>query len=121
MFNPDLWNSGFGEDRYGSWSEVICIRHEMETGQETATAVLRQIYALLFKIHAQQQQCRLPLEHRKIWTKQDVLDKLNMSESTYRRNIKIGLLNPMRLNGIDTYFEEDLLRAMEESRRKGRF
>ncbi|WP_437922415.1 helix-turn-helix transcriptional regulator [Sphingobacterium sp. LRF_L2] len=61
-----------------------------------------------------------PLEDRKLWTKQEVIDKLGMSESTYKRNVRSGLLKPMRLNGTDVYFEEDLLKAMEESRNKGR-
>lgn len=61
-----------------------------------------------------------PLKERRRWTKQEVLDELKMSVSTYKRNLESGLLVPMRLNGIDEYFEEDLLKALEESRRRGR-
>ncbi|WP_437920429.1 hypothetical protein [Sphingobacterium sp. LRF_L2] len=43
-----------------------------------------------------------------------------MSESTYKRDVRLGLLKPMRLNGTDVYFEEDLLKAMGEGRNKGR-
>jgi len=43
-----------------------------------------------------------------------------MSEPTYNRNLKKDLLNPMRLGGSDMYFEEDILKAIEESRRKGK-
>jgi len=34
---------------------------------------------------------------------------------------RYGLLKPMRLNDADLYFEKDIIEAMEESRRKGRF
>lgn len=61
-----------------------------------------------------------PLPNRRFYNKQDVLDITKMSESTYRRNLKNGLLKPMRLNGTDVYFEEDLLHALEQSRIKGR-
>jgi AraC-like DNA-binding protein len=61
-----------------------------------------------------------PLDQRRRWNKRQVMDLLNMSESTYKRNLKADLLIPMRLNGDDEYFEEDILRALEESRRRGR-
>lgn len=67
------------------------------------------------------QQNQIPLDERKLWTKQEVMDLLKMSESTYKRNVKVGLLTPMKINGFDMYFEEDLIKAMEESRRKGRY
>ncbi|NGM90942.1 hypothetical protein G5B35_26925 [Parapusillimonas sp. SGNA-6] len=63
---------------------------------------------------------RQPLQCRRKWTKQEVMDDLKMSESTYNRNLQKKLLVPMRLSGFDMYFEEDLLAALEESRRKGR-
>lgn len=62
----------------------------------------------------------LDLGNRKRYSKPEVMDMLEMSESTYKRNVKSGLLVPMRLNGIDEYFMEDLYKAMEESRRRGR-
>lgn len=62
----------------------------------------------------------LPLQDRKIWMKEELLEKLNMSEPTYNRNLKKELLIPMRLGGSDMYFEEDILKAIEESRRKGK-
>lgn len=61
----------------------------------------------------------LPLK-RRIYSKQQVLEMLNMTEITYRRNLKKGLLKPIRIAGIDLYFEEDLIAAMNESRRKGK-
>src|SRR5690606_1501547 len=62
----------------------------------------------------------LPLQDRKIWMKEELLEKLNMSEPTNNRNLKKELLIPMRLGGSDMYFEEDILKAIEESRRKGK-
>ncbi len=83
-------------------------------------AVLTAIYDTLLEIKHQIAKPHRPLEQRKLWTKQEVLDKLNMSDSTYKRNLKNGLLDPIRLNGVDEYFEEDILKAFEESRRRGR-
>jgi len=82
---------------------------------------LKDIYILLTEIKQRAQRRRIPLENRRRYTKQEVIDKLKMSESTYKRNLKSGLLNPIRLNGFDEYFEEDLIEAMEQSRIKGRF
>ncbi|WP_437919349.1 hypothetical protein [Sphingobacterium sp. LRF_L2] len=62
----------------------------------------------------------LPLEDRTLWTKHEVIEKLGTSESKYNGNVRSGLLYPMRLNETDFYVEEDLLKAMEESRNKGR-
>lgn len=75
---------------------------------------------VLLTMHEQQQPAYPPLAERKRWNKRQVKDMLNMSESTYKRNLKVELLVPMRLSGDDEYFEEDLIRAMEESRRRGR-
>ncbi|GHE44096.1 hypothetical protein [Sphingobacterium griseoflavum] len=57
---------------------------------------------------------------KRLYSKQEVLDMMNMTEITYRRNLKKGLLNPIRIAGVDLYFEEDLIEAMNESRRKGK-
>ncbi|WP_437918226.1 hypothetical protein [Sphingobacterium sp. LRF_L2] len=43
-----------------------------------------------------------------------------MSESKYNWKVRSGLHDPMNLNETDFYVEEDLLKAMEESRNKGR-
>lgn len=74
----------------------------------------------LQELKMQQQPKYPPLDQRRRWNKRQVMDMLNMSESTYKRNLKVDLLIPMRLSGDDEYFEEDLLRALEESRRRGR-
>lgn len=83
--------------------------------------VLRDTHALLAEMRSLHARKKIPLEKRKLWTKQEVMDTLGMSDSTYRRHLLSGLLKPMRINGADLYFEEDITEAMEESRRKGRF
>ncbi|WP_134090086.1 AlpA family transcriptional regulator [Olivibacter sp. XZL3] len=51
---------------------------------------------------------------------QDVMDKLGISEATYYRHVKNGELKP-RIKGNRHYFyEDDLVEALEESRRRGR-
>ncbi|MBE8721356.1 hypothetical protein [Sphingobacterium pedocola] len=52
--------------------------------------------------------------------KNQVMDKLNIKDSTYRRYVKEGYLQPMGFEKIDWYFGRDLVKALEESRRKGR-
>lgn len=92
----------------------------MKTWMNEIVTYLKNIYLVLVELQRFQEHTRVPLHERKLLTKQQVMDKLGMSDSTYKRNVKRGLLTPMRLNGIDEYFEEDILAALEESRRKGR-
>ncbi|WP_437920281.1 hypothetical protein [Sphingobacterium sp. LRF_L2] len=80
--------------------------------------LVRMMKKLLIHIAASQQ--GVPLEKRKLWSKQDVMEKLGMTDRTYERNLKNGKLIPMRLNGADMFFEEDIVAALEESRRKGK-
>lgn len=82
--------------------------------------VLKDTYLLLGEIKQHIGNRRLPLEKRRRWTKWEVIQELGMSESTYNRHIKSGLLKLMRLTGEDNYFEEDLQEAFEQSRLKGR-
>jgi len=52
--------------------------------------------------------------------KYQVMRKLQISDTTYRRHIKKGLLRPRRIGGTDYFYERDIVDALEESRRKGR-
>lgn len=52
--------------------------------------------------------------------KYQVMRKLQISDTTYRRHIKKGLLRPRRIGGTDYFYERDIVDAFEESRRKGR-
>lgn len=90
---------------------------ELLTAIKNLLSELVKLFAELVDIKRQQ---RVPLQDRHIWTKEQLLDKMNMTEPTYNRNLKRELLNPMRLGGSDMYFEEDILKAIEESRRKGK-
>ena len=90
---------------------------ELLTAIKNLLSELVKLFAELVDIKRQQ---RLPLKERHIWTKEQVLEKMNMTEPTYHRNLKKELLNPMRLGGSDMFFEEDILKAIEESRRKGK-
>lgn len=49
-----------------------------------------------------------------------VMRKLQISDTTYRRHIKKGLLRPRRIGGTDYFYEQDLAEALKEGRRKGR-
>lgn len=94
---------------------------EMLSKMEELHLTAVDIFTLLTELLSIKKQLALPpLEERKRWTKQEVMDNLKMSVSTYKRNLESGLLDPMRLNGVDEYFEEDLIKALEESRRRGR-
>ncbi|MFD2963672.1 MULTISPECIES: helix-turn-helix transcriptional regulator [Olivibacter] len=55
-----------------------------------------------------------------LMTKQEVLAYLNISDSTYKRRVREGLLKPMRLGGGDVFYKEDLQQALWESKRKGK-
>lgn len=59
-------------------------------------------------------------EPGRLLNKTDVMSRLKISDTTYRRYVKAGRLRPMRLHGIDMYSEDDLRAELEESRRKGR-
>jgi len=83
-------------------------------------ALLQQMYRLMKIMGKMQQRLQPSLIERKLWSKHEIIEKLGMSETTYKRHLKSNLLNPIRLGGTDLYFEEDIVQAMEESRRKGR-
>jgi len=57
---------------------------------------------------------------KRLLSAQDVMNKLNISEATYYRHVRSGELKP-RMKGSRHYFyEEDLVEALEEGRRRGR-
>lgn len=53
-------------------------------------------------------------------SKQEVIDYLQISERTYRRQVESGFLKPMNIGGGDFYFKSQLVEALQESRRRGR-
>ena len=62
-----------------------------------------------------------PKSEVSILMKHDVINKFKISESTYRRYVQTGLLRPMRMGGMDYYYPEDLNKALERCRLKGKF
>ncbi len=90
---------------------------ELLTTIKNLLSELVNLFRELVDIKRQQ---RLPLKERHIWTKEQVLEKMNMTEPTYNRNLKKEILDPMRLSGGDLYFEEDLTEALKKSRRSGK-
>lgn len=86
----------------------------------TIKNLLVELLELAHEIAELKRQQRQSLAERHLWTKEELQKKTNMTEPTYHRNLKRELLNPMRLGGTDLYFEEDILKALEESRRKGK-
>ncbi|MCY4781545.1 hypothetical protein ORI89_17955 [Sphingobacterium sp. UT-1RO-CII-1] len=83
-------------------------------------SALQEIIRLLHEIKEKRSHETVPFLERSILSKREVIDKLGMSERTYSRNLDRGLLDPMRLSGADQYYEQDIVKALEESRRKGR-
>ena len=53
-------------------------------------------------------------------TRLQVQELLGFGESTYKRRVKEGRLNPMKLGGTDQYNQHELEALLEESRRRGR-
>lgn len=51
---------------------------------------------------------------------QDVMDRLNISEATYYRFVRNGELSPRLKGKRHYYYEEDLVNALSESKRRGR-
>lgn len=90
----------------------------MKAGILKIISLLEGIYTILSEIRdAYLENKKL---NRKTLDKFEVMQILKISDSTYRRYVKKGMLRPMQLDGIDLYYREDIDSALEESRRKGR-
>lgn len=53
--------------------------------------------------------------------KSQAMNILKISDSSYKRWMKDGIITAMKLPGGDRFFKRDLLKALEESRNKGKF
>ncbi|RZM23914.1 MAG: DNA-binding protein [Pedobacter sp.] len=62
----------------------------------------------------------LSLPEDQLLSRQDVKDYLGISESTYKRKVKQGILNPRKLPGGDRYYKSELKFELMESKRRGR-
>ena len=61
-----------------------------------------------------------PHEMHLLLTRKEVMDKLNIKDSTYTRWVDRGILVPRIMGTRHFYTETDLGRAFEESKRKGK-
>lgn len=82
-------------------------------------AALWNLYFVLLKIKNLYAK-KIELQLKPLMNKTEVMAHLKISDSTYRRYVQDGILNPMNLGGIDMYYVEDLVQALEKSRRSGR-
>jgi len=53
-------------------------------------------------------------------TRQEVKDYLKISESTYKRKVKQGVLTPLKMPGGDRFYRFQLEDELKESVRRGR-
>lgn len=96
---------------------ALAERQALDTLVELANEQLQQIQ------HLKEKNKSYRAEHHSdatLMTKQEVLRFLNISDSTYKRRVKQGLLKPMRLGGGDVFYMEDLKAALWESKRRGK-
>jgi DNA-directed RNA polymerase specialized sigma subunit len=81
--------------------------------------ILQKIYEIIQLIYSKNYgQLSLPEDH--LLTRQEVIDYLGISESTYKRKVKSGILKPQKLPGGDRYYKSELRQEFLESKRRGR-
>lgn len=85
---------------------------------DTLIEILYNIYLILKNKPNVHQLQELPQEE--IMTRQQVKDYLGISESTYKRKVKDGTLQPIKMPGGDRFTKSSLLNAFLESKRRGR-
>jgi hypothetical protein len=59
-------------------------------------------------------------DDEKLMTRQEVQDYLKISETTYKKHVRNGLLKPMKMPGGHRFLKRDLDAAYLESVRRGR-
>ncbi|SFH51848.1 helix-turn-helix domain-containing protein [Pedobacter insulae] len=80
----------------------------------------REILAELRNLSRTISPTQLPALEEKLMTRQEVVDYLKISESTYLRRLRDGRLNPIKKIGGDRFYKSDLIREFQESKRRGR-
>jgi len=96
---------------------VLAERQSLDTLVEIATEQLHIMQQLVDR----NKLLLIDLEQESVlMSKEEVLAYLNISESTYKRRVKEGILKPMRLGGGDMFYKEDLKEALWESKRRGK-
>lgn len=87
---------------------------------------LNAILEALLKIHEMMQLIyaksygNLTLPEDQMLTRLEVIDYLGISESTYKRMVKNGILKPSKLPGGDRFYKSELREAFLESKRRGK-
>ncbi|GAA3950306.1 hypothetical protein GCM10022246_01060 [Pedobacter ginsengiterrae] len=81
--------------------------------------ILRKIYEILRYLQHQQSIEESPGDSLHM-TRQEVKDYLKISESTYKRKVKQGVLTPLKMPGGDRFYRYQLEDELKESVRRGR-
>ncbi|RZJ85744.1 MAG: DNA-binding protein [Chryseobacterium sp.] len=81
--------------------------------------VLEKIYQIIQLIYTKSYGA-LNLPEDELLTRQEVMDYLGISESTYKRKVKNGQLNPYKFPGGDRFYKSELRGELKESKRRGR-
>ncbi|WP_316801193.1 DNA-binding protein [Pedobacter frigidisoli] len=76
---------------------------------------------LLFRDYLQaNQMLNLELRDDEVLTLQQVKDYLKISEATYKRKVKAGVIRPVKMPGGERVLKSQLEQELNESLRKGR-
>ncbi len=82
--------------------------------------VLQKIYQILVLVYNSKYHGNIAFDEDPQMDRQEVKDYLGISESTYKRKVKEGILRPQKLPGGDKFYKSELLAEFKESRRRGR-
>lgn len=82
--------------------------------------ILSKIYQILVLVYNSKFHGNLAFDEDPQMNRQEVMDYLGISESTYKRMVRQGRLKPMKLPGGDKFYKSDLLYEFKESKRRGR-
>ncbi|TCD28649.1 DNA-binding protein [Pedobacter psychrodurus] len=82
--------------------------------------VLSKIYQILVLVYNSKYHGAIGFDEDPQMDRQEVKDYLGISESTYKRKVKEGVLRPLKLPGGDKYYKSQLLGEFKESKRRGR-
>jgi len=92
----------------------------MQTKFDQLLETVQCIHILLENISKQQMPMAEKVLPKILLSARDVMCKLNISEATYYRFVRKGELRPRLKGKRHYYYEEDLVDALNESRRRGR-
>ena len=82
--------------------------------------ILSKIYQILVLVYNSKYHGNLVFDEDPQLNRQEAMDYLGISESTYKRMVKQGRLKPMRMPGGHKFYKSELLAEYKESKRRGR-